>query len=84
MAAKGSNQVDDPPVDGYVVNSRDITEQVQHRERPEEFASVVSHDLRNPLQAVRGRLTLASNECDSPRVAHWTRSNGARRSLTVC
>jgi PAS domain S-box-containing protein len=34
-------------------------------ERLEEFASIVSHDLRNPLSAARGRLDLAREECDS-------------------
>jgi PAS domain S-box-containing protein len=52
--------------------SENVTEQVRRRqqleqqnERLEEFASIVSHDLRNPLQVIRGRLTLASDECDS-------------------
>jgi signal transduction histidine kinase len=34
-------------------------------ERLEEFASVVSHDLRNPLNVATGRLKLAAEECDS-------------------
>ncbi|PSQ15279.1 hybrid sensor histidine kinase/response regulator [Halobacteriales archaeon QS_8_69_26] len=34
-------------------------------ERLEEFASVVSHDLRNPLEVARGRLELAREECES-------------------
>jgi len=35
-------------------------------ERLSEFASIVSHDLRNPLSVAAGRLELAREECDSP------------------
>ena len=56
--------------------SRDITEQVERKQRLErqnerldEFAGVVSHDLRNPLQIADGRIELAQAECDSPHLA---------------
>jgi PAS domain S-box-containing protein len=35
-------------------------------ERLDQFASVVSHDLRNPLSIAQGRLKLAEEECDTP------------------
>ncbi|WP_277543160.1 hybrid sensor histidine kinase/response regulator [Haloarcula laminariae] len=38
----------------------------QQKERLEKFASVVSHDLRNPLNVVLGRLELVQEECNSP------------------
>ena len=41
---------------------RDLERQ---NERLEEFASVVSHDLRNPLWTAEGRLELAQADCDS-------------------
>lgn len=51
---------------------RDVTEREmregeleRHNERLEEFTSIVSHDLRNPLNVAQGRLELASEECDS-------------------
>lgn len=51
---------------------QDITEQKererelrQQKERMEEFANVVSHDLRNPLNVVSGRLEMVQEECDS-------------------
>jgi PAS domain S-box-containing protein len=37
----------------------------RQNERLEEFASIVSHDLRNPLTIVEGQLELARTECDS-------------------
>ncbi|RLM67107.1 ATP-binding protein [Halorubrum sp. Atlit-26R] len=51
---------------------RDITEQKDYEqqlerqnERLNEFASVVSHDIRNPLNVAVGNLELAADECDS-------------------
>jgi PAS domain S-box-containing protein len=38
----------------------------RQNERLEEFASIVSHDLRNPLNVAVGRTELASEDCDSP------------------
>jgi PAS domain S-box-containing protein len=56
---------DDPAVGGIVVNARDVTERRRREfelertnERLDRFASVVSHDLRNPLQVAAGRLQI--------------------------
>jgi len=64
------------PEDEYVINTQDISdrrEREQELERKneqlEEFASVLSHDLRNPLQVAQGRLELATEECDSDHLA---------------
>ena len=38
----------------------------QEKHRLEEFTSVVSHDLRNPLKVASGRIELARDDCDSP------------------
>ncbi|MFB6303339.1 MAG: PAS domain S-box protein [Haloferacaceae archaeon] len=45
-----------------VARSQRLREQ---NERLEEFVGVVSHDLRNPLNVIEGRLALARRECDS-------------------
>ncbi|MGQ3327678.1 PAS domain S-box protein [Halorubrum sp. FL23] len=37
----------------------------RQNDRLAEFASVVSHDLRNPLNVAQGRVDLARDECDS-------------------
>jgi PAS domain S-box-containing protein len=57
--------------EGYVVFT-DITERTEYEqeleaqnERLDEFASIVSHDLRNPLTVVKSRLELARDECES-------------------
>jgi signal transduction histidine kinase len=37
----------------------------RQNQRLEEFTSVVSHDLRNPLSVIAGRLELVQRECDN-------------------
>ena len=38
----------------------------RQNERLDQFASAVSHDLRNPLSVASGRLELVADECSSP------------------
>ena len=52
--------------------ARNVTERVKQErklrsqnEQLDEFASVVSHDLRNPLNVAQGRAELLSEDCDS-------------------
>jgi PAS domain S-box-containing protein len=55
-------------VDGesrFIVISRDISDRKQRERQLEEFASVVSHDLRNPLGVAKGRTQILRDECDS-------------------
>jgi PAS domain S-box-containing protein len=46
----------------------------QQNERLEEFASIVSHDLRNPLNVARGRVDLLSEERDGEHLPHIERA----------
>jgi len=64
-----------PSESGVSVYFRDVTEQreyereiEQQNERLEEFARVVSHDIRNPLNVAQGQLTLAHDEFESERL----------------
>ena len=66
-----------PTPDGYyVVNSRDISARKERErelertnDRLEEFASIVSHDLRNPLNVAQLRLQQARDDADSDHLA---------------
>jgi PAS domain S-box-containing protein len=65
----------DPAVEGVVMNCRDVTERERYQrelerqnDRLEEFASVVSHDLRNPLNVAHGHLQNARLGLDDPDV----------------
>lgn len=49
LEARAQNLIDDPLVEGIVVYTRDVTERVARERKLEQFARVVSHDLRNPL-----------------------------------
>ncbi|TKX80337.1 PAS domain S-box protein [Halorubrum sp. SD626R] len=58
----------DGEIIGTVAMYIDITERESVKrtnKRLEEFTSVVSHDLRNPLQIATGGIEMASIECDS-------------------
>ncbi|WP_181693335.1 HAMP domain-containing sensor histidine kinase [Natronomonas sp. LN261] len=57
--------------------ARDITQRKQYEqelkdknEQLENFASIVSHDLRSPLTVAEARLDLAQNECNSEHLCH--------------
>lgn len=57
--------------DRFMVISREITDRKERErelerqnERLEEFAEVLSHDLRNPLGVAEGRIELAREQCD--------------------
>ncbi|MBP1986888.1 PAS domain S-box protein [Halolamina salifodinae] len=49
---------------------RDISARKERERRLERFASIVSHDLRNPLNVAAGRLELAAEECESEHLDH--------------
>ncbi len=58
--------------DRFMVISREITDRKERErelerqnERLEEFAEVLSHDLRNPLGVAEGRIELAREQCDT-------------------
>jgi PAS domain S-box-containing protein len=53
----------------YELQRRRATERLQTKnEQLEQFASIVSHDLRNPLNVARGRLELAREDCDTDHI----------------
>jgi PAS domain S-box-containing protein len=50
----------------YELQREQTKEQLQRQnDRLEKFASIVSHDLRNPLDVATTRLELAADDCDS-------------------
>ena len=52
----------------------------RQNDRLAEFASVVSHDLRNPLNVAQGRVELAREECDSE---HLDAAAGAHERMST-
>ena len=63
---------DDGDPERAVGTLTDITQKIRRErelqreiERLDEFAGLLSHDLQNPLEAIRGRLELANDECNS-------------------
>ena len=53
----------------------------RQNERLDEFASIVSHDLRNPLQVATARLEFAREECDSDHLDAVARSHDRMEAL---
>jgi len=53
----------------------------RQNDRLEEFAGVVSHDLRNPLEVARGRTELAREECDSEHLRAVERAHDRMTAL---
>lgn len=53
----------------------------RQNERLDKFASIVSHDLRNPLNVAEGRLEMAQRECESEHLEHVERSHDRMKAL---
>lgn len=65
-------------ITGTIAFYIDISERKElkrERNRLEEFASTVSHDLRNPLNVAQGRVELARKECESEHLDAITRAH---------
>ena len=58
-----------------------VTELQRQNERLDEFASVISHDLRNPLNVATSRLELASDECESEHLEHVEQAHRRMETL---
>ncbi|AWB27058.1 response regulator [Halococcoides cellulosivorans] len=61
LESRGRNLLDDPDVDGFVVNSRDVTDQ-RIQCGAEQIEGIVAHDLRNPLRVAQDTLELLDAE----------------------
>ena len=77
-----------PSESGVTVISRDVTERVENErelqrqnERLEEFASIVSHDLRNPLNVAQGHLQLARETGDLEHLDTVSKAHGRMSGL---
>ncbi|MGB9985459.1 PAS domain S-box protein [Salarchaeum japonicum] len=88
LEVRGRNHLDHPVIAGVVTNNRDITERKHHErelerqnEQLEQFAGVVSHDLRNPLSVADGYLTLARETQDSDALAEVARAHERMNDL---
>jgi PAS domain S-box-containing protein len=73
---------------GTVGVLRDITDRLERerqlqreRDRLDEFAGVLSHDLRNPLNVAAGRLALAMEECESEHLESVDRAHHRMEQL---
>ncbi|MFB6227569.1 MAG: PAS domain S-box protein [Halobacteriales archaeon] len=65
MEAHGNNQLDNPAVEGYIINIRNVTER---RERQQQLAlldRVLRHNLRNKMNVIRGRAEMIRDRTTS-------------------
>jgi PAS domain S-box-containing protein len=83
------HDVDEETARGYAIYT-DITDRKRRErelerqnERLDEFASVVSHDLRNPLGVARGHLELARTAEGEERTAHFDSIEDAHERMEV-
>jgi len=80
LESRSRSLPDDVAVGRLLINSRDVSERkarerrlTDRNERLDRFASIVSHDLRNPLSVIRGSMEMAELNGD-------TEPLGARRA----
>mgnify|MGYP000330227359 CR=1 FL=1 len=72
LEVRGRNLLNDPIIEGVMVNVRDITARKQREhdleqqtERLRDLTRFLSHDLRNQLTTISGRIDIVEQEIDS-------------------
>ncbi|KKF39222.1 chemotaxis protein CheY [Halorubrum saccharovorum] len=72
LEVRARNLLKDQFVEGIVLNSRDVTGKERQKrklerqnERLDQFASIVSHDLRNPLNVATGHVDMLASDAGS-------------------
>ena len=88
IESRAQNFIGTDPIDGILAVMRDVRER-KERERAleakndqlEKFTSVVSHDLRNPLNVAEGRLELLGEDCESEHLAPIGRAHERMHTL---
>ena len=61
MEAHGNSQLDNPVVEGYVFNSRDITSRKERQQQLELIDRVLRHNVRNDMNVIRGAAEVISD-----------------------
>lgn len=76
IEVRGGNLLQDPHIEGILVNVRDVTERKRQQkivdrqaERFEELTAYMSHDVNNQLMLIEGYLELAEMEQSSENIA---------------
>jgi len=68
LESVGNNQLDNPAVDGFVVNSRDITARVEFEQElrllKQVFARIFRHNVRNRLNVIQAHVEMVADRCE--------------------
>jgi len=88
VRTRGAPQYEDDEIVRVTGTFQDITERKDREnelqkqyDRLDEFASVISHDLRNPLNIAQGRIEIVKQECDSDSLEPIDRSLDRMESI---
>jgi PAS domain S-box len=77
VESRATDMLDDPIVQGLVVNSRDITERRRRAQRMNVLNRTLRHDLRNNMNVILGNAELLMREHGSDHRAETIRSTAA-------
>jgi len=77
VESRGTNMLDDPVVEGVVINSRDVTERRRREQRMNVLNRTLRHDLRNNMNVILGNAELLMREYGSDDRAETIRSTAA-------
>jgi PAS domain S-box-containing protein len=61
MEAYGNTGLDNPAIEGYVFNSRDITDRKERQQQFELVDRVLRHNVRNDMNVIRGKARIIQN-----------------------